>query len=101
MTPITPDMITSDPDGQLAAALDVSSRTFSGEWVSLPAMIIARELIDSRTHAKATVALLNTYIDARRDEIRKEAARGTIREELVALAGLAMIGAVAWAVCLA
>lgn len=90
-----------DPDCQLTTALDVSSRVFSGEWVSLPAMIVARDVIDSHTHAKATVALLGTYIDSRRDEIRKEAARGTIREELVAMVGLVVIGAVAWLVCLA
>ncbi len=97
-----PDMITSDPDGQLAAALKVSDSVFSGEAVSLPAMIVAQEVIDSRTNAKATVALLGDYIDARRREIRAEAAaaakRGRIRAALVDFAGLVVLVAFATAV---
>jgi hypothetical protein len=58
-----PDMITSDADGKLAAALKVSDRVFSGEDVSLPTMIVAREVIDSHTRAKAVVRLLDSYID--------------------------------------
>jgi hypothetical protein len=80
-------MITADRAGQLAAALDVSNRVFAGHLVPLATMCVAREVIDSHTNAKATVALLGTYIDARRAAIRAEAdraaKRGTIRRALL------------------
>ena len=88
-------LITADRDGQLTAALTISNRVFSGEWVGLEDMCDAREVIDSRTHAKATVAFLTDCIDARRDEIRKEARRITMRDALADCAGLAVIACVA------
>lgn len=89
-------------DDGLTAALDVSHRVFSGERVGLADMIDARNTIAARTNAKTTVALLGTYIDARRDEIRTEAKqRGTIRAALVDCAGLAVIIAAVVAVYLA
>jgi hypothetical protein len=95
-------LITGDRDGQLTAALEISHRVFSGEPVSLQAMWTAREVIDSRTQAKATVALLTTYIDARREAIRTEARahehRGTIRAALLDAAILAGFGAVVFVV---
>lgn len=94
-----PELITGTPDGQLEVALMISDRVFSGERVSLQAMCCAREVIDSRTKAKATVALLGQFIEARREEIRAEAAahsrRGTIRGELVGVVGFAVVVAVA------
>jgi hypothetical protein len=97
-----PTLITGTRDDQLDAALEISARVFAGDRVSLQAMLTTREVIDSRTNAKATVALLGTYIDARREEIRTEARkaaqRGTIRAGLVDCAGLAVIVAVALAV---
>jgi hypothetical protein len=99
-TPVA--LITGDPDGQLDAALSISDRVFSGEPMSLQAMVVARKVIDCRTNAKATLALLDSYIAARRDEIRRDAAsaakRGNIRAALVDIAGLAFIVAVATAV---
>ena len=91
-----PTIITGDRDEQLAAALEISASVFSGERVSLQAMCVARDVIDARTNAKRTVALLGTYIDARRDEIRTEARRFTIRDALTDCAGLLVIIAVAW-----
>lgn len=92
----SPALITGDSDGQLTAALSISSRVFAGEHVSLQAMWTAREVIDSRTQAKATVALLTHYIDARREEIRTEARRhqhkGAIRAALIDAAILAGFG---------
>ena len=86
-----------DRDGQLAAALEISSRVFAGEQVSLQAMWTAREVLETRTQAKATVALLTHYIDARREDIRTEARaharKGMIRAALVDAAILAVFGA--------
>lgn len=93
--PTGPVRADQDHDPILAAALDVSSLVFSGERVSLQAMVNARAVINERSRAKAIVALLGRYIDARRDEIRTDAAaqakRGTIRAALMECAGLAVI----------
>jgi hypothetical protein len=93
----SPALIVGDRDGQLAAALEISHRVFAGEDVSLQAMWTAREVLETRTQAKATVALLTHYIDARREAIRTEARaharKGTIRAALVDTAILAGFGA--------
>lgn len=92
----SPALIVGDRDGQLTAALSISSRVFAGERVLLQDMLAAQKVLNSRTQAKATVALLTHYIDARREEIRTEARRhqhkGAIRAALADAAILAGFG---------
>lgn len=101
----TPDLITGRTAAQLAAARRVAWRAGRGEPQSLPALLTAREVLETHGVADDAEALMQVETAAmlKRMQARKAVSprKGTIRRELVGLAGFATIVAVALAVYLA
>lgn len=71
------DMLLGTHADQIKAALAVSERVLLGQWVSLPEMIVARDVIEARTNAPRLLALMNERIEQRR-EARRAAVDGAI-----------------------
>lgn len=99
-----PNMITGNPAQKLAEARQTAQWAGQGGRVSLPALLVARDALEAHGGADDATALVQ--IEAAVLATRREAAvrqafnpkRGTIRRELLDLAGLAGLAGVCLAV---